>query len=90
MKNNLIKGKIYKEIDYEEVLSHHNSNGTIFYHIFYGEVDWHKDGQNRKAICIFMRYGDRINFRTPANILLEDLNAVEECIDKLKSRNNIN
>jgi hypothetical protein len=85
----LINGKIYKEIDFEEILSSHNNIGSIYYHIFYGDVDWHQDGQLKKAICIFMRYDDKVNFRTPANILINDLKSVEDGIRNLKLRNNI-
>ncbi|NOW92383.1 hypothetical protein BCD91_004406 [Clostridium beijerinckii] len=87
MEKKLINGKVYKETDFEEVVSSHNEDGSVFYHIFYGDVDWHKNGNRQKAICVFMRYGDRVNVRTPANILLKDLLKVEEAIAILKSRN---
>ncbi len=89
MQRKLINGKIYKEIDFEEVVSTHNDKGDIFYHIFYGDVDWHKDGYRRKAISIFMKYGERISFQTPPNIPLEDLTKVEQAIEKLKKRNGL-
>jgi hypothetical protein len=87
MEKKLIDGEVYKEIDFEEVVSSHNDKGDILYHIFYGDVDWHKDGNLQKAICIFMKYNNRISFQTPANILLKDLFRVEEGIAKLKARN---
>lgn len=87
MEKKLINGEIYNETDFEEVLSNHNNEGNIFYHIFYGNVDWHKDGNIHKAICIFMKYNGKVSFQTPANILLEDLSKVEEAITRLKARN---
>lgn len=87
MVRKLINGEVYKEIDYEEVASSHNNQGDIFYHIFYGDVDWQRDGNTQKAICIFMKYDNKVNVRTPANVLLKDLFRVEEAIATLKARN---
>lgn len=87
MDKKLINGEVYKEIDFEEVVSSHNARGDIFYHIFYGDVDWKKDGNLQKAICIFMKYDEKVNTRTPANILLQDLSRVEEAMARLKARN---
>jgi hypothetical protein len=87
MEKKLINGEVYKEIDFEEIISSHNNQGDIFYHIFYGDVDWQRDGNTQKGICIFMKYDNKVNVRTPANILLKDLFRVEEAIARLKARN---
>lgn len=87
MERKLISGKVYKEIDFEEVQSSHNDKGDIFYHVFYGNVDWKKDGNEQKAICVFMKYNGKVNVITPANVLLKDMFKVEEAIARLKARN---
>ncbi|NRT90889.1 hypothetical protein [Clostridium beijerinckii] len=87
MEKKFINGQVYKEIDFEEVVSSHNDKGDILYHIFYGDVDWHRDGNLQKALCIFMKYNNKISFQTPANVLLTDLLIVEEAISRLKARN---
>lgn len=87
MERKLMNGKVYKEIDFEEVLSSHSGQSDIFYHVFYGTVDWNKDGNEQKAICIFMKYKGKVNVLSPANVLISDLFKVEEAIAKVKQRN---
>ncbi|MDA2251859.1 hypothetical protein [Bacillus thuringiensis] len=78
----------------EEVIieANHNPNGTVKYHVCYGDVDWERNGENlRPAVFILMSYNGKKSYTTPAHLTLNsegitDFEKVYEALTYLKMK----
>lgn len=52
------------------IVSDHEKDGSVKYHVCYGEVDWGRNGVRRPAVFILMSYDGKINYRTPAHLTM--------------------
>ncbi|MHB8062151.1 MAG: hypothetical protein ACYDG2_05865 [Ruminiclostridium sp.] len=65
------KQRVHKEpIESIKIPSSHGEN--INYIVNYGEVDWNKDDNNKRAVYILMEYAGLINYIRPAHILTHE------------------
>jgi len=82
----------------EEVVieANHNPNGTVKYHVCYGDVDWERSGTNlRPAVFILMSYNGRKSYTTPAHLTLDsegmtDFEKVYEALTYLRMKYLVN
>lgn len=85
---------VYKEWDRILVPAPGHGPGA-HYRVFHGTVDWNGKGDLKRAIVIFMQYGDeadwekakrsdQIAWGIPAHVLDEDVLPVLAAIEKLK------
>ncbi|KAB7707425.1 hypothetical protein F9802_06640 [Bacillus aerolatus] len=77
------------------ITANHNKDGSVKYHVCYGEVDWKKDGNKRPAVFILMSYKGRINYQSPAHLTLDaeeetDFEKVYKALTYLKMKYIVN
>jgi hypothetical protein len=84
---------VYQEWDRELVQTSYHPD--FYYRIFFGTVDWERNGDLRRAYTVFIQKGNsgdwdlakrEIIFRMPAHILNEDLDKVMVALDVLRRR----
>lgn len=84
-------------ITHEQVVipANHRKDGSVKYHVCYGEVDWEKNGNTRPAIFILMSYKGKINYQSPAHLTLDtdgetDFDKVYEALTYMKAKHKVN
>jgi hypothetical protein len=83
--------KVHNIIEQVIIPANHNPDGSVKYHVCYGEVDWERNGNTRPAIFILMSYNDRISYTVPAHLTLDgenvtDFEKVYEALTYLKMK----
>lgn len=82
---------------HEEIVitSNHKDDGSVKYHVCYGEVDWEKNGMRRPAVFVLMSYDGKISYQLPAHLTLDgegetDFDKVYEALTYLKNKHLVN
>lgn len=95
-----MKRRIYKEEQCRLVKSNHGEKGSnIHYRVFKGTVRWPNSDADKPAIVVLMQYGGaedwreavvakKINFRSPAHMLAEDLPNILKAVNELQDMTN--
>jgi hypothetical protein len=83
--------RVHNIIEQIIISANHNPNGTVKYHVCYGEVDWERNGKTRPTVFILMSYNDRISYTVPAHLTLDgegvtDFEKVYEALTYLKMK----
>jgi len=86
---------VYQEWDH--ILIRTSYNPEFYYRVFFGGVDWERDGDIRPAYTVFYQRGSTdawqaaglggdmgIRLREPAHIMEEDLDQVIEALQTLR------